>query len=229
MDFYPLSVDEAVLISATLKKDVGLSSELVSEVTQTMTGEGWVETFKVRAPFSNATTSRFKITPAGIDRLNPWTLGARDDEGGDLAGLETRLVETYHHIRSRMTTCRQDLTNDIGKLDNRLEELEITVAAQTQELLALKLQVRELTERLEDERLEEERIVLKVLSGDERGVYEAITKTGGTMMQKELVAITKMSNAKVSRIVDRLESRGILVKERKGATNRLRLVVRLPN
>lgn len=226
MDFFPLSVDETVLVSAALKRDKGLSSDMVSETVRALTDEGWVETFMAKTPFSNARTCRFKITPSGIDRLNPWALGTSEDGGGSVASLETRLVETHEHIRSKMAACRQDLSNDIENLDDRLEELEIKVTTQSQELIALKRQVGELAGRLESERLEEERIILQVLSGDERGIYEAILGAGGTMLQKELVARTKMSNAKVSRVVDHLESRGILIKERRGATNRLRLIVR---
>lgn len=228
MDFFPLSVDEAVLTSAILKRDRGLSPEQVSEVVHALVGEGCVEMFMAKAPFSDASTCRLKISHSGIDRLQPWGPGEIEDVNGSVARLEVRLVEAYEHVRAKMAACRQDLNEDIGKLDERTERLEIEVTAQTQELVALKRQLGELTERLGRENVEEERIILQVLSEDERGVYETILRAGGTILQKELVTMTGMSNAKVSRIVDRLESRGILTKERRGATNRLRLAVRPP-
>lgn len=226
MDFFPLSVDEAVLTSATLKEDKGLPPDQISEAVRALVDEGCVEMFMAKAPFSSASTRRLKISPSGIDRLQPWGPREFGDVNGSVARLETRLMETYEHARAKMAAFRQDLNEDIGKLDDRTERLEIEVTALTQEMVALKRQLGELIERLGREKLEEERIILQVLSEDERGIYETILRAGGTMLQKDLVTMTRMSNAKVSRIVDRLESRGILIKERRGATNRLRLVVR---
>jgi uncharacterized membrane protein len=47
--------------------------------------------------------------------------------------------------------------------------------------------------------------------------------TGGEALQKELIVRTKMSNAKVSRLLDRLSQKGVITKERHGATNKVRI------
>ncbi len=68
-----------------------------------------------------------------------------------------------------------------------------------------------------------EYLVLRLLSGDERTMFKAIMDTGGEALQKELIVRTKMSNAKVSRLLDRLSQKGVITKERHGATNRVRI------
>jgi len=66
-------------------------------------------------------------------------------------------------------------------------------------------------------------LVLRLLSGDERTMYKALMDSGGEALQKDLILRTKMSNAKVSRVLDRLVEKDIVVKERHGATNRVRI------
>jgi hypothetical protein len=68
-----------------------------------------------------------------------------------------------------------------------------------------------------------EYLVLRLLSGDERTMFKAIMDTGGEALQKELIVRTKMSNAKVSRLLDRLSQKGVITKERHGATNKVRI------
>ncbi len=71
-----------------------------------------------------------------------------------------------------------------------------------------------------EEKLNE--IALRLLTGDERIIYKAIVDSGGTALQKDLIVSTKMSDAKVSRTIDRLVEKGMITKERYGVTNRLR-------
>jgi uncharacterized membrane protein len=66
-------------------------------------------------------------------------------------------------------------------------------------------------------------LVLRLLSGDERAMYKALMDSGGEALQKDLIQRTKMSNAKVSRLLDRLVEKDIVVKERYGATNKVRI------
>ena len=68
-------------------------------------------------------------------------------------------------------------------------------------------------------------LVLRLLSGDERTVFRAITDAGGEMYQKDIVTQTKMSDAKVSRVLDRLEEKGVITKERCGMTNKVRIEI----
>jgi uncharacterized membrane protein len=70
---------------------------------------------------------------------------------------------------------------------------------------------------------EENYLVLRLLSGDERAMFKAIMDSGGEALQKDLIKRTKMSNAKVSRVLDRLEQKGVVSKERYGSTNKIRI------
>ena len=70
---------------------------------------------------------------------------------------------------------------------------------------------------------EENYLVLRLLTGDERAMFKAIMDTGGEALQKDLMERTKMSNAKVSRILEKLEQKGVVSKERHGSTNKVRI------
>ena len=74
-----------------------------------------------------------------------------------------------------------------------------------------------------DEVMAREYLVLRLLSGDERTMFKAIMDSDGEALQKELIVRTKMSNAKVSRVLDRLSQKGVITKERHGATNKVRV------
>lgn len=66
-------------------------------------------------------------------------------------------------------------------------------------------------------------LVLRLLTGDERTVFKSIMDSGGEALQKDLMAKNKMSNAKVSRVLDRLLQKGVIAKERFGSTNKIRI------
>ena len=66
--------------------------------------------------------------------------------------------------------------------------------------------------------------LVKLLSEDERRMYLEIRGHGGEMLQRDLVALGIFSKAKVTRILDKLEAKGIAVREAHGMTNRVRLV-----
>lgn len=68
-------------------------------------------------------------------------------------------------------------------------------------------------------------LVLRLLSGDERTMYRTIKDAGGEALQRDLVATTKMSEAKVSRVIDRLVEKGLVIKERNGMGNKIRIQV----
>jgi len=57
------------------------------------------------------------------------------------------------------------------------------------------------------------------LSGDEKKIYEAIVQAGGTLFQSEIMEKTEMSKVKVSRVLDRLEGKGLIERRRRGMTN----------
>ncbi|HEX9907400.1 MAG TPA: hypothetical protein VGB78_02900 [Thermoplasmata archaeon] len=68
-----------------------------------------------------------------------------------------------------------------------------------------------------------EYLILRLLTGDERIMFKAIIDSGGEALQKDLILRTKMSNAKVSRLLDKLEQKGVMTKERYGATNKVKI------
>jgi uncharacterized membrane protein len=81
----------------------------------------------------------------------------------------------------------------------------------------------ETTEQTPDVRARESYLVLRLLSGDERTMYKAVMDAGGKALQKDLIKSTKMSNAKVSRVLDRLDEKGVITKERHGSTNLVKI------
>lgn len=66
-------------------------------------------------------------------------------------------------------------------------------------------------------------VILSVLDDFERRVVEVITAGGGEMNQRKVVQETNLSKAKVSRVVKRLQERGLLEVTRLGRTNKLKL------
>ena len=72
---------------------------------------------------------------------------------------------------------------------------------------------------------EEDYLVLRLLSGDERAMFRAIVDNGGEALQKDLIVKLKWSDAKVSRVIDRLIEKGVVTKERHGSTNKVKVTV----
>jgi len=66
--------------------------------------------------------------------------------------------------------------------------------------------------------------LLRLLNEDERRMYLEIRDHGGQMLQKDLVALGIFSKAKVTRLLDKLEAKGLVVREPHGMTNRVRIV-----
>jgi uncharacterized membrane protein len=72
----------------------------------------------------------------------------------------------------------------------------------------------ELTEK--EKKLEK---IIKTLKDDEKTVYETIKNVGGVMFQSELIEKTGFSKVKISRILDRLEVKGLIERRRRGMSN----------
>ncbi len=60
---------------------------------------------------------------------------------------------------------------------------------------------------------------LKKLSGDEKGVYETLIGSEGFMFQSDIVEKSGFPKAKVSRILDKMEAKGLLERKRRGMAN----------
>lgn len=71
-----------------------------------------------------------------------------------------------------------------------------------------------------------EELAVRLLDGDERKLLRVIVEARGDILQRDLVRTSAFSDAKVSRLLDRLQERGLVVRERQGMTNRVRLTLR---
>ena len=69
---------------------------------------------------------------------------------------------------------------------------------------------------------------MRLLDEDERRMYLELRDHGGQMFQRDLVALRIFSKAKVTRVLDKLEAKGLVVREAHGMTNRVRLVPQPP-
>ena len=70
--------------------------------------------------------------------------------------------------------------------------------------------------------------LVRLLDEDERRMYLELRDHGGQMFQRDLVALRMFSKAKVTRVLDKLEAKGLVVREAHGMTNRVRLVPQPP-
>ncbi|MFH1786813.1 MAG: MarR family transcriptional regulator [archaeon] len=60
---------------------------------------------------------------------------------------------------------------------------------------------------------------LPPLAEDEKRLYEEIKKADGAIFQAELVEKAGMTKVKVTRILDKLEGKGVIERKRRGMTN----------
>jgi len=61
--------------------------------------------------------------------------------------------------------------------------------------------------------------IAKTLKEDERKIYRAIIEAGGIVQQSELPEKTGLSKASISRVLDLLESKGLVERRRRGMRN----------
>lgn len=80
--------------------------------------------------------------------------------------------------------------------------------------------------RMSDVAAVPEPALVKLLGEDERQMYLEIRDHGGVMLQRDLVSLGVWSKAKVTRVLDKLEAKGVVVREAHGMTNRVRILNR---
>lgn len=68
-------------------------------------------------------------------------------------------------------------------------------------------------------RKEEIANLVKGLDQDEKRVFEAISESDGVLFQSELAEKTGFPKVKVTRVLDRLEGKGLLERKRRGMSN----------
>lgn len=61
--------------------------------------------------------------------------------------------------------------------------------------------------------------MLKTLKEDEKKIYYLIESSDGAIFQSEVVEKTEFSKVKVSRILDKLEGKGLIIRRRRGMSN----------
>lgn len=74
-------------------------------------------------------------------------------------------------------------------------------------------------EELEIKKSTEIKKVIRTLKGDEKKIYEAIADSDGAIFQSELVEKMGFSKVRVTRILDKLEGKGLVERRRRGMTN----------
>lgn len=62
--------------------------------------------------------------------------------------------------------------------------------------------------------------ILETLTGDEREIYQLIYNTKGEILQKDII-VSDFSRAKVTRLLDYLENRGLIERKSYGMTNKV--------
>jgi uncharacterized membrane protein len=81
--------------------------------------------------------------------------------------------------------------------------------------------IKNLSQRKEvDKRYE---MVIPLLKGDEKRVFQEIMDSKGEMLQNALVLKTSLTKVKMTRALASLEKKNLIVKERHGLTNRIKL------
>ena len=65
------------------------------------------------------------------------------------------------------------------------------------------------------------KFALRLLDGDKRRVFTEIVESGGEILQKDLPIQTNFSKAKITRILDYLERKGLIVRKSYGMTNKV--------
>jgi len=66
-------------------------------------------------------------------------------------------------------------------------------------------------------------IVIPMLRGDERVVFQEIIDNRGEMLQNALVLKTRLNKVKMTRVLAGLQKKNLIVKERHGLTNKIKL------
>lgn len=85
----------------------------------------------------------------------------------------------------------------------------------------LVVRVKKIKEKIEPKKITKENYkrVLDGLSSDEKAVFEKIIDAKGTIFQFDLANNTKFNKVKVTRILDKLEGRGLIDRKRRGMSN----------
>ncbi len=122
-EFYPIKVDEIVLISSVQKALKDVTIDRVSQEIKELKTKGLIEESVIKAPFGKTETYRYKITSDGIDFLQSLEESGAKREGVSAREIETRLIETYDRIKSDMEEMRHGIETSQKTLDSEMKEM----------------------------------------------------------------------------------------------------------
>lgn len=126
-EFYPIKVDDIVLIAAVQKVIRDASVDQITKDIVVLREEGLVEETIIKAPFGKTETKRLKITSMGIERLQ----GLEEKEVKGVVSakeIESRLIETYDRIKGDLETMRQNLEASQKALEGEMLEMRKRIA-----------------------------------------------------------------------------------------------------
>lgn len=126
-EFYPIRVDEIVLVSSVQKEMKDAAADTVSKEIRELRDKGLIEETIVRTPFGKADSYRFKISPTGIEYLQ--SLEVREPLSPEISAneIEARLVETYDRIKADMESMRQNLENSQKVLEGDMAKMRQSI------------------------------------------------------------------------------------------------------
>jgi uncharacterized membrane protein len=81
--------------------------------------------------------------------------------------------------------------------------------------------IRKIRQQIEPRKITKENYQ-KVMSGmerDEKAILEKVIESQGTILQSDLISRTNINKVKVTRILDKMEGRGLIERRRRGMTN----------
>ncbi|MBI0583729.1 MAG: hypothetical protein ISF22_05820 [Methanomassiliicoccus sp.] len=127
-EFYPIKVDEIVLVAAVQKLMKDQPGGQISRDLRELRDKGLIEESVVRAPFGETETYRFKISATGIEYLQ--SLEERGVITPEISAkeIETRLVETYDRIKADMEAMRQDLERSQRAMEGDMTNMRSSIA-----------------------------------------------------------------------------------------------------
>jgi uncharacterized membrane protein len=71
---------------------------------------------------------------------------------------------------------------------------------------------------------EKHKIIIPLLKEDEKRVYETLKSSGGEVLQNKLVIQLNLPKVKITRLLASMERKRLILKERRGLTNSIRLI-----
>jgi hypothetical protein len=131
-EFYPIKVDEVVLVASVQKQMADATTEQIARDLRELRDKGLIEEAAIRAPFGKADTYRFKISPAGMEYLQ--SLEEKGPAAPEVSakGIEARLVEMYDRIKADMEAMRQNLENSQKALEGDMAKMRTSIAEHDQ-------------------------------------------------------------------------------------------------